>query len=84
MMKKDVDLRLAHKLLHPARLECKLSHQIATGDHTILVGAVPAAYSNERVFEEGKFDPDLFKLVLHLGGDDFIALHPEIIMPKTL
>src|SRR3990170_7394159 len=30
-----------------AHLECRLSHQIMTGDHTLFVGTVFAAYANE-------------------------------------
>jgi flavin reductase (DIM6/NTAB) family NADH-FMN oxidoreductase RutF len=63
-----------------AHLECRLHRKIATGDHTLFVGEVLAAYANEGVFN-GKFNLEKVKLVYHADGDDFVSLAPETITP---
>ncbi len=64
-----------------AHLECRLHREITTGDHTLFVGEVSAAYANEGVFD-GRFNLEKVKLVYHVGGDDFVSLAPEIITPR--
>lgn len=64
-----------------AHLECKLHQQIATGDHTLFVGEILAAYANEGIFD-GKYDLRKVKPVYHMGGDDFTTVVPEIITPR--
>jgi len=64
-----------------AHLECKLRRKITTGDHTLFVGEILAAYANEGVFN-GTFNLKKVKLVYHAGEDDFVTLAPEIITPK--
>ncbi|MFQ6080045.1 MAG: flavin reductase family protein [Candidatus Bathyarchaeia archaeon] len=65
-----------------AHLECKLRQQISTGDHTLFIGDVLAAYANEGVFQRGKVVLERVKLICHLGGDDFVVLSPEVITPS--
>ena len=64
-----------------AHLECRLRQQMTTGDHTLFIGEVLAAYTNENVFDE-KFDLEKVKLVYHAGGDTFVTLAPEVITPR--
>ena len=60
-----------------AHLECRVSKHIETGDHTIFIGEVLEAYTNEEFF-----DPKKVRLIYHVGGDDFTTSAPEIIVPK--
>jgi len=64
-----------------AHLECKLHQQITTGDHTLFVGEILAAYADEGIFD-GKYNLHKMKPVYHMGGDDFTTLVPEIITPR--
>jgi flavin reductase (DIM6/NTAB) family NADH-FMN oxidoreductase RutF len=64
-----------------AHLECKLSQQVTTGDHTIFVGEILVAYVNEGVFD-GTYDLNKVKPIYHLGGDDFATLTPKVTSPK--
>lgn len=64
-----------------AHLECKLSHQFETGDHTIFVGEVIAASANKGIFTEA-FDIKNVKLVLHVGGDAFVTSTSKIMIPR--
>lgn len=64
-----------------AHLECRLNRQITTGDHTLFIGDVLAAYADEGVFAE-KLDVKRIKPVYHVGGDDFVTLSPEIVTPE--
>lgn len=64
-----------------AHLECKLHQQITTGDHTLFVGEILAAYADEGIFN-GKYNLRKVKPVYHMGGDDFTTLVPEIITPR--
>ena len=62
-------------------LECIVERQITAGDHTLFLGKVVAAYTNEGVFDE-TFDVRKAKLVYHLGGDAFATLRDEVIVPS--
>lgn len=64
-----------------AHLECKLSHQFETGDHTIFVGEVIAASANKGIFAEA-FDVKNVKLVLHVGGDAFVTSTSKMMVPR--
>jgi len=64
-----------------AHLECKLSQQVTTGDHTIFVGEIIAAYVNEGVFD-GTYNLKKVKPIYHMGGDNFATLAPEVTSPK--
>jgi flavin reductase (DIM6/NTAB) family NADH-FMN oxidoreductase RutF len=64
-----------------AHLECKLHQQVTTGDHTLFVGRVLTAYTDEGVFDK-KFDLKKVKPIYHMGGDDFVTLVPEIVTPR--
>ena len=64
-----------------AHLECKLSQYVTTGDHTIFVGEILAAYANEGVFD-GTYNLKKIKPIYHMGGDEFATLAPKITSPK--
>jgi len=64
-----------------AHLECKLVQKILTGDHTLFVGEVLAAYVNQGVFTE-TYDAKKVKPLFHMGGDDFVTISPEVVTPK--
>ena len=63
-----------------AHLECELAQTIATGDHTLFIGKVLAAYVNEGVFYR-KFKVKKIKPIFHVGGDDFVTLSPKVVTP---
>jgi len=64
-----------------AHLECKLYKQIVAGDHTLFIGEIQAAYTDEDTFTD-KYDLKKVKLVYHAGGNEFTTLAPEIISPQ--
>lgn len=63
-----------------AHLECKLHTQFETGDHTIFVGEVVAAYADRQMFKD-KYELTRAKMIFHLGGNDFATLKSEIFTP---
>jgi len=63
-----------------AHLECKLVQKTATGDHTLFIGEVLTAYVNKGAFIKS-FNIKKVKPILHMGGDDFATISPEIVSP---
>ena len=63
-----------------AHLECKLHSQFKTGDHTIFVGEVVAAYANKGVFTD-TYNIDEARMLYHLGGNVFATLDPRLYNP---
>jgi flavin reductase (DIM6/NTAB) family NADH-FMN oxidoreductase RutF len=63
-----------------AHLECKLVQTIPTGDHTLFVGRVVAAYVNRGIFYK-TFNVKKVKPVFHMGGDSFVTILPEVVTP---
>jgi flavin reductase (DIM6/NTAB) family NADH-FMN oxidoreductase RutF len=63
-----------------AHLECKVHSQFKTGDHTVFVGHVIAAYANKGVFTD-KYDLEKARMLYHLGGDIFATLDPQLYIP---
>ena len=53
-----------------AHLECKLIRTVKTGDHTLIIGRVVAAYAMEDHFEE-VYNMARFHPCLHLGKNSF-------------
>lgn len=64
-----------------AHLECKLSQQVTTGDHTIFVGEILVAYANKGIFD-GAYDLQKAKHIFHLGADSFATLTQRVKRPK--
>ncbi len=63
-----------------AHLECAVDSQVTTGDHTVFVGKVLAAYANPGVFTE-KYSLEVARLLYHAGGNNFAILDPKIYKP---
>ncbi len=63
-------------------LECKLFNQVPTGDHTLFIGEVLAAYVDKDAFNK-TYDLEKIKLIYHMGGNQFTTLNPEIMTPET-
>lgn len=63
-----------------AHLECKVHSQFKTGDHTIFVGKVIAAYADKGVFTD-KYDLEKTRMLYHLGGDIFATLDSRVYAP---
>ncbi|TRO45763.1 flavin reductase family protein [Candidatus Bathyarchaeota archaeon] len=63
-----------------AHLECILHNQFKTGDHTIFVGEVVAAYANKGVFID-TYNIDKARMLYHLGGNVFATLDPKLYNP---
>jgi flavin reductase (DIM6/NTAB) family NADH-FMN oxidoreductase RutF len=59
-----------------AHLECRLQELFVTGDHTIFVGKIVAAYANKGIFAE-KYDLEKTPLLYHAGGNTFAVLKPK-------
>jgi len=64
-----------------AHLECKLVQTIPTGDHTLFVGEVVAAYVNRGVFTE-TFNVKKVKPIFHMEGDSFVTIFPKVVTPR--
>ena len=64
-----------------AHLECKLVQTIPTGDHTLFVGEVVAAYVNRGVFNK-TFNVKKVKPIFHMGGDSFVTIFPKVVTPR--
>jgi len=63
-----------------AHLECRLVQRIPTGDHTLFVGEVLAAYVNDGVFTE-TYNVEKVKPVFHMGGDSFVTISSRVVTP---
>ena len=61
-----------------AHIECKLIQQIKTGDHTLFVGEVVTAYSNEGIFD-GSFALSKVKPIYQIGESEFTTVSSETI-----
>lgn len=56
-----------------AWLECLVEREVPAGDHLLFIGRVVEAYARDDVFDtaKGVYRVDVFKPVLHLGGDHY-------------
>jgi len=63
-----------------AHIECKVENQITTGDHTVFIGKIIAAYTNQGVFTE-RYSLEGAKMLYHAGGNNFAVLDPKIYKP---
>jgi flavin reductase (DIM6/NTAB) family NADH-FMN oxidoreductase RutF len=64
-----------------AHLECKLVQKIPTGDHTLFVGEVVAAYVNKGIFTK-TYDAKKVKPIFHMGGDSFVTISSKVVTPS--
>jgi len=68
-----------------ANLECKVVGKIKTGDHTLFVGEVLAAYSSEDAFSpEEVVNCGKYEILLHYGKDLFTTVSDRIFKPKRI
>jgi flavin reductase (DIM6/NTAB) family NADH-FMN oxidoreductase RutF len=63
-----------------AHIECAVDSQVTTGDHTIFIGKILAAYANPGVFTE-RYNLESARLLYHAGGNNFAVLDPKIYKP---
>ncbi len=63
-----------------AHLECAVSDQFTTGDHTVFVGKIIEAYADQGVFAEN-YDMKKVRMIYHVGGNNFAILDPRIYKP---
>jgi flavin reductase (DIM6/NTAB) family NADH-FMN oxidoreductase RutF len=56
--------------------------QVTTGDHTLFIGEVLAAYVNEGIFTK-TFDIRKVKPVYHIGDDNFSTLSSRVFSPPS-
>jgi len=65
-----------------AHLECKLVNQITTGDHTLFVGEVVAAYANEGTFDGRFMNIEKVRNFYQVSGDTFAILSKDLLKPE--
>ncbi len=63
-----------------AHIECTVEDQFATGDHTVFVGKIVAAYADGGVFTES-YDLKRVRLLYHAGGNNFFVFDPKVYKP---
>ena len=63
-----------------AHLECTLSDQFTTGDHTIFIGKIVEAYADMGIFTES-YDLKKARMLYHAGGNNFAILEPKFYKP---
>jgi flavin reductase (DIM6/NTAB) family NADH-FMN oxidoreductase RutF len=66
-----------------AHIECKLVNQVATGDHTLFVGEVVAAYADESAFTGEFIDIERVQTIFQVGGDVFATLGKKKFKPSS-
>ncbi len=64
-----------------AHLECKLVDKVKTGDHTLFIGEVLAAYVNEGIFKDGLYELEKVEEIYQIGGHDYCTLDPRVRKP---
>jgi flavin reductase (DIM6/NTAB) family NADH-FMN oxidoreductase RutF len=62
-----------------AHLECRLVNAVETGDHTLFIGEVLAAYVDEELFREGRMDARRFKGLYQISGTTYTTLSEEAV-----
>jgi flavin reductase (DIM6/NTAB) family NADH-FMN oxidoreductase RutF len=74
-----------------AYLECKVTQQFITGDHTTFIGKIIYAEAEEdlikintdtRTIPDRYFDPVKCEILLHLGGDAYITTSEKLYVPE--
>lgn len=64
-----------------AALECRVEREFRAGDHVLVLGLVVAAHAKSEAFEEGMWNPEKAKLLLHLGEDNYTTVADEVLKP---
>ncbi|MEM2874975.1 MAG: flavin reductase, partial [Candidatus Hadarchaeales archaeon] len=55
-------------------MECRLKEAITTGDHTLFVGEVLAAYGDENAFDGEFINTEVLRPIFQVGGDIFTTI----------
>jgi len=63
-----------------AHIECTVDSKFTTGDHTVFVGNIVAAYANPGVFTE-RYVLKHARMLYHAGGNNFFVLDPKTYKP---
>ena len=66
-----------------AHVECKLVNQVTTGDHTLFIGEVVAAYADESAFDGNFIDIERVQNIFQVGGDVFVTLSKKRFTPSS-
>jgi flavin reductase (DIM6/NTAB) family NADH-FMN oxidoreductase RutF len=61
-----------------AHLECRLVDQVKTGDHTLFIGEVVAAYASEEAFDGNLISVKGIRGVYQVGGQTYCTLAPDL------
>jgi len=64
-----------------AHLECKVSNQFATGDHTVFVGEIVEAYADKDAFAT-EYKLAKARMIFHVGGNKFTTLKAKVSRPR--
>ena len=76
----STSVRAPHLVDALAVLECKLEKEFKLGDHALVIGRIANAYAREGVFTQ-TYNPEKAKVLLHLGGDDYVTIADEMLKP---
>lgn len=66
-----------------AQFECRLQQKITLGDHLLIVGRIMAAWLDDGLFQDGKFQVERAQGLMHIGSDEF-GLLGQIVKAKKL
>jgi len=65
-----------------AHLECRLVAQHTTGDHTLFVGKVVAAYADDGIFDGEFMNIEKSRQIYQVGGNFFTTLNGKLYGPQ--
>ncbi len=62
-----------------AWLECVVEKEVEAGDHVVFIARIVEAYGREDLVRpDGRYDVARFRPVLHMGGDEYASIEPEV------
>jgi flavin reductase (DIM6/NTAB) family NADH-FMN oxidoreductase RutF len=65
-----------------AHLECKVVDQLKTGDHTLFIGKVVAAYANKGTFDGQFMDIERVRNFYQVSSISYATLNKELLKPE--
>ncbi len=65
-----------------AHLECKLVDQLTTGDHTLFIGEVVAAYADEGAFDGQFMNIQRVRNFYQVSSNSYATLNKELLKPE--
>jgi flavin reductase (DIM6/NTAB) family NADH-FMN oxidoreductase RutF len=63
-----------------AHIECTVEDKLTTGDHTIFIGKILEAYTDNSIFTES-YDIKRAHMIYHAGGNNYYTLDPKQYKP---